>query len=178
MNIFPVKSIALYSLTIGSAVLFFNFITSYGEANIKAPISIAGNYLITAKNLPACLQQQQLLLKLQQSGIYINASLINNQKETISTQDIRPTFSGKLQDRQIELMGLLPTAICPRSLQLQIVGSFAEPATQLQGKLWFGNTPGNKLPVGGASLLENRQQTPATEFIGILQPSARSARTH
>jgi hypothetical protein len=164
MNVFSVKSIGLYSLAIGSAIVFFNFVTSYGEANIKAPIAIAGNYLITAQKLPDCLQGKQLLLKLQQSGIYLNASLINQPKESIANKDISPTFSGRLHARELDLVGLLPTAICPRSLQLRIVGSLAEPTMQLQGKLWFGSQ-------------ESAQITPV-EFIGALQPSTRSAQAH
>ena len=50
MNLFSAKSIGLYSLAIGSAIVFFQVVTSYGEANIKAPISIAGDYLINAQN--------------------------------------------------------------------------------------------------------------------------------
>ncbi|WP_310426893.1 hypothetical protein [Chamaesiphon sp. VAR_48_metabat_135_sub] len=171
-------------MAIGSAILFFNFVTSYGEANIKAPTAIAGNYLITAQNLPACLQQKQLLLKLQQSGIYLNASLINNPKETISDRDIRPTLSGKLRDRQLELIGLLPTAICPQSLQLQIVGSLVEPAKQLEGKLWFGNQDidalGERLSQQQIqpSPVEKKLRTAPVEFTSILQPSTRSAQSH
>jgi hypothetical protein len=99
----------LYSLAIGSAIGFFQIVTSYGEANIKAPISIAGDYLINTQNLPGCLDRQQLVLKLQQSGIYLNASLINNDREeSLKQQQEKTTFSGRLHDRKLDLVGLLP----------------------------------------------------------------------
>lgn len=153
MNIFSVKSIGLYSLAIGSAIGFFQIVTSYGEANIKAPISIAGDYLINTQNLPGCLDRQQLTLKLQQSGIYLNASLINNdRKGSLNQQQEKTTFSGRLHDRQLDLVGLLPTDLCPQRSRLQIAGSLVanlptsssktSSATdrafpQLQGQIWL-----------------------------------------
>jgi hypothetical protein len=169
MNIFSVKSIGLYSLAIGSAIVFFNFVTSYGEANIKAPISITGNYLITAENLPECLQHQQLLLKLQQSGIYLNASLVGDRSTTTTIQENLATLSGRLRDTELTLIGLLPTSICPQSLQLRMMSlvkikSAANVKQQLQGKLWFDR--------------QSRSITAPVDFIGNLQPSTRSIQSH
>ena len=169
MNIFSVKSIGLYSLAIGSAIVFFNFVTSYGEANIKAPISITGNYLITAENLPECLQHKQLLLKLQQSGIYLNASLVGDRSTTTTIQENLPTLSGRLRDTELTLMGLLPTSICPQSLQLRMMSlvkikSAVNVKQQLQGKLWFDR--------------QSRSITASVDFIGNLQPSTRSIQSH
>jgi hypothetical protein len=125
MKIFSIKSIGLYSLAIGSAIAFFQLVTSYGEANVKAPISVSGSYLISGQDLPGCLHNKALLFKLQQSGIYLNANLIAideskgvnapaaidssrgrlrqrfSKEEAAPTEkaiatDIRPTFSGKL----------------------------------------------------------------------------------
>jgi hypothetical protein len=178
MNVFSTKSICLYSLAIISAIGFFNFVTSYGEANIKAPISVDGNYLITAQNLPTCLQHNQLILKLQQSGIYVNAILVNDRPETPTTQASHPTLSGRLHVRQLNLIGSLPPALCPQSWQLQIAGSFGESlpsnltknrnsAIQLQGKLWFTS------PEIDSHSERLHQRASPIEFIGIRQSSTR-----
>jgi hypothetical protein len=173
MTLFSAKSIGLYSLAIGSAIGFFNIVTSYGEANLKAPILVAGNYLITAQNLPDCLQQKQLLLKIQQSGRYLNASLSTDRQPSSSSDDTRPTFSGRLQDRQLDLIGLLPTNICPQGSQLQISGLLVKtdsktvkeptkpnPDRQLQGQL--------------RSIDRDNQKSRSVNFIGIRQQSTRS----
>jgi hypothetical protein len=176
MNIFSAKSIGLYSLAIGSAIGFFHVVTSYGEANIKAPISVTGNYLITAQNLPGCLQGKTLLLRLQQSGIYLNASLsIVDRSETTMTKDIRPTLSGQLRNRQLSLSGLLPPEICLQPSQLRIAGSLVQPLSSsittvkstansiaaIQGQLWLTNR----------SVSETLPVTNSVAFTGTFQPS-------
>jgi hypothetical protein len=177
MTLFSAKSIGLYSLAIGSAIGFFNIVTSYGEANIKAPLLVTGNYLITSPNLPDCLQQRQLILKIQQSGIYLNASIATTSQMSGANNEARPTFSGRLHDRQLELSGPIPLDICPQGSQLKIAGKIAkvgatsakkplEPGLdrQLQGQLWL-TTSTNQV---GKSI----------EFIGILQPPTQSAGSH
>jgi hypothetical protein len=175
MTLFSPKSIGLYSLAIGSAIGFFNVVTSYGETNLKAPISITGNYSIAAQNLPNCLQQSPLILKIQQSGIYLNASLANDRNQNASSSDPRPTLSGRLQDRQLNLSGLIPATICPQS-QLQISGIINTPSTsvpgqvktnsdrQLQGQLW--------------SVDRDNRKSRSIDFIGTLQPSIGSTSSH
>lgn len=169
MNIFSAKSIGLYSVAIGSAIAFFQFITSYGEANIKAPSSIGGNYLINTQNLPDCLQQKQLIFKLQQSGIYLNASIITDKQNTNKTREPRPTFSGKLTGRSLNLSGTVPTDICPQSSQLQIDATAIDSVTLrdrqqlLQGKLVLAN--------------RNISRPASVEFTGTLQPSDRTTKS-
>jgi hypothetical protein len=170
MNVFSAKSIGLYSLAIGSAIGFFQVVTSYGEANIKAPIAVTGNYLIDAQNLPDCLHQKQLVLKLQQSGVYLNASIVKNTPESTANKDPRPTFSGRLQDRKLNLSGTLSLEICPQSSQLQIDGTLAKTSKAidrpqlLQGQLRLTN--------------RNIQSSSPVEFTGTLQPSERTSQSH
>lgn len=153
MNVFSAKSIGLYSLAIGSAIVFFNFVTSYGEANIAAPPPMAGNYPIIAENLTGCLAHKTLLLNIQQSGIYLNANLnlidvknpdirqskVKDRSATTPTTQSRPTFSGRLTGRQLHLSGLIPVTSCPISSRLQISGSISSRGTQnshqIQGQL-------------------------------------------
>ncbi len=182
MNIFSAKSIGLYSIAIGSAIGFFHFISSYGEANIKAPIPVGGNYLIIDQNLPGCLQGKPLLLRLQQSGIYLNANLsIVDRSDTTTTRDIRPTLSGQLRDRQLNLSGLLPTQICPQPSQIRIAGSLVQPLSSsittvkstansiaaIQGQLWLTNR----------SVSETLAGANPVAFTGTFQPSIKPKST-
>jgi hypothetical protein len=173
MSTFSVKSIGLYSLAIGSAIVFFHFVTSYGEANIKAPTSITGNYLVTIQNPPNCLQRKQLLLKIQQSGIYLNASLVEDRQAIITSNDSHPTFSGQLRDRKLNLIGLLPPEICPQSPQLQVTGllqsrssrivkinSQANRFAEIQGQLQFTTQGQKTLPASSLA-----------KFTATFQPS-------
>jgi hypothetical protein len=160
MNIFSAKSIGLYSLAIGSAIVFFNFVTSYGEANIHAPQPIAGNYAIVADNLPGCLQHKTLLFQIEQSGIYLNAHLTtrdplkltttnDRDRSSVPTNNSRPTFSGRLQGQKLDLSGSVPTIICPSASQLRLSSSLTQNdnrnSQKLQGQMWLTdrtNAPG------------------------------------
>ena len=172
MKLFSVKSIGLYGLAIGSAVVFFQLVTSYGEANLKAPTSVTGNYLITLKQLNSCLGRKSLLMNLKQSGIYLNASLIAIEEsdstkvlETIerlqltNSRDILPTLSGRLlvesaaasPNQKFSLSGLFTVATCPQSSPVEITGSFAEILTpkyprQLTGQLSISSSERVLLP--------------------------------
>jgi hypothetical protein len=166
MNVFSAKSIGLYSLAIGSAIGFFNLVTSYGEANIKAPPPMAGIYPIVAENLPGCLHRQALSFNIQQSGIYLNANLnaidlknaetpnikVTDRSPTTPIANPRPTFSGKLQGQQLDLNGIVPTTTCPVRTQLRLSGLLVKSGAngrqlqQLKGQLWLsnrGNAPGS-----------------------------------
>jgi hypothetical protein len=149
MNNFSARSIGLYSLAIGGSIAFFLLITNYGEAHIKAPIAITGRYSIADRNLPNCLQTKQLLLDLQQSGIYLNASLVANSGNTTSTTT-RPTLSGQLHDRQLNLSGPLPTTLCPQLTSVRIVGTIAT-NQHLQGQIWLTNNQSNAQSASDAS---------------------------
>jgi hypothetical protein len=154
MNVFSAKSIGLYALAIGSAIGFFNLVTSYGEANIRAPQSIAGIYPIVAENLPGCLQRKALLFNIQQSGIYLNAHLntidiknadildvrVKDRSPAAPSTNPRPAFAGKLQGQKLDLSGSVPIASCPIPSQLRLSGAFAtsdDRRPMLQGQLWL-----------------------------------------
>jgi hypothetical protein len=184
MNVFSVRSIGLYILAIGGAIGFFHVVTSYGETNIKAPIAIAGNYLITANNLPTCLQQKKLLIKLQQSGIYLNASVIDERQALTTGKDSLPTFSGRLNVQQFNLIGLLPTTICNQLSHLKITGSVVK---QLPAKTIKSNDRRNvsivyhqPLQLQGQLQIasQDSHDTKPIEFTGTMQPSTQSAQSH
>ena len=136
MNNFSARSIGLYTLAIGGSIAFFHLVTSYGEAHIKAPLAITGRYAIVTSNLPGCLQNKQLLLDLQQSGMYLNASLVANSSNITASAITRPTLSGQLHDRQLNLSGSLPSTICPQLASVRIAGTIATDR-QLHGQIWL-----------------------------------------
>jgi hypothetical protein len=189
MNVFSVKSVGLYSIAIGAAIVFFHAVTSYGDANLQAPISVTGNYLINSQKLPSCLRDKTLLLKLQQSGIYLNASLIAIDRfvgaditKTVdrylstNNSDIRPTLAGKLiqpasavPTQKFSLSGSSSIATCAQSSQLEISGSFSEKLTpkqpqQLQGQIVIST---------GENI-----RTQSVDFTGISTRSVQSDRSH
>jgi hypothetical protein len=155
MNHFSARSIGLYILAIGSAIGFFQVVTSYGEANIEAPIAVAGDYLISAPSLAGCLHQKQLLLRLQQSGIYLNASLASDRSALTS----RPTLSGRLSANKLDVSGSVPPTICSLASQVHLAGSFDRgtgSSQRLQGQLWLTSPNTNATPV---------------DFTGTVQPT-------
>jgi hypothetical protein len=188
MNVFPLKLVGLYSLAIGATIVFFHTVTSYGSANLKAPISVEGNYLLNDQKLPGCLQHKTFLLKLQQSGIYLNASLIEIDRfvgidttkmidnALVINRNIQPTLSGKLVQsaatlptQKFSLSGSLPIANCAQSSQLEISGFLAEKLTpkhpqQLQGQIAISN---------GTNI-----RTQPVEFTGKSIPLIRSKEAH
>jgi hypothetical protein len=77
MNHFNFKSLAFYGVAIGSVLLLFKVVTAYGENNLKAPATIKGRYRLTlAENFPNCAKSDSPILDIQQSGVYLNASLL------------------------------------------------------------------------------------------------------
>ena len=187
MKIFSLRSIGLYSLAIGGAIAFFHFVTSYGEANVKAPISVSGSYLIAGQDLPGCLHNKALLFKIQQSGIYLNANLISIDESKgvnaparierfsrdaaalmgkVIATDIRPTFSGKLSTstvpNQLDLIGIIPAKICPLPSQLRVTGLIASADAPI-----YYRTP----QLQGKLWLTSQDLTPAlpVDFTGSIQ---------
>lgn len=71
MSHFNLKSLAFYGVAIGSVLVLFKGVTAYGESNLKAPNKIGGVYRLEAQNLPECLQSQDLVVNIEQSGIYL-----------------------------------------------------------------------------------------------------------
>ena len=146
-NHFNLKSLAFYSIAIGSVLLLFKIVSTYGEANLKAQKSIQGRYLLSLEqNLPDCLEFSDLVLDLQQSGVYLNGSLLlaetNSRKTRVGEK--RPTLTGKLNDRVLQLNGNVPlSAICHRpvgSAVNAIAISSQIQANKLVGKLNLGKT--------------------------------------
>lgn len=104
MSHFNFKSLTFYGVAIGSVLLLFKVVTAYGEKNLQAPPVINGRYRLTlAENLPNCETSSPLLLNIQQSGIYLNASLLpaNANADT----EKQHSLTGLFQNQQSSLSG-------------------------------------------------------------------------
>ncbi|AFY43613.1 hypothetical protein [Nostoc sp. PCC 7107] len=108
-----VKSLTFYGVAIGSVLLLFKTVTAYGENNLKAPSVVDGRYSITlSTNLPSCDIADSLVLKIQQSGIYLNASLLPVNSHVDTEQPL--SLKGILQNQQISFSGkVTPEILCP-----------------------------------------------------------------
>ncbi|WP_341526270.1 hypothetical protein WKK05_27490 [Nostoc sp. UHCC 0302] len=122
MNHFNFKSLAFYGVAIGIVVLLFKTVTAYGEKNLQASPVINGRYrLMLAENLPNCQKSDPLILNIQQSGIYFNASLLP--ATTNADTDEKHSLTGLLTNQQLSLAGKVQRSILcnsPRSQDNQI----------------------------------------------------------
>jgi hypothetical protein len=106
---FNLKSLVFYGSAIGAVVILFSVVTAYGEAQLKAPIQIKGRYQIAAQDLPGCLKSKQLLLMIEQSGIYLNGSLLPGDaaEKLVKKAEERPSLTGRWSNQQLVLNGPL-----------------------------------------------------------------------
>jgi hypothetical protein len=107
MHQFNVKSLTFYAVAVTSVLLVFKVVTAYGESQLQAPKSISGKYnIILAENLSNC-QKNTLVLDIQQSGIFLNASLSSTPttKEISTRGEKNLSLSGKLKTNAFNLSG-------------------------------------------------------------------------
>jgi hypothetical protein len=94
---FNLKSLTFYGVMIGSVLVLFKAISAYGENQLKAPQLVAGNYRLDVQALPECLGSGNLILNIEQSGIYLFGNL--------SASDRQIILDGKMNDGEISLSG-------------------------------------------------------------------------
>jgi hypothetical protein len=110
MNHFNFKSLTFYGVAIISVLLLFKTVTVYGENNLKAPPSINGRYRLTlSENLPNCEKSDTLTLKIQQSGIYLNASVLSANAN--ADTDEKHSLAGIFRNQQLNLSGKVGKSI-------------------------------------------------------------------
>ncbi|MGJ5675659.1 MAG: hypothetical protein ACR9NN_18935 [Nostochopsis sp.] len=114
MNHSHFKSLTFYGVAICSVLLLFKTVTTYGEKNLKAPLSLKESYsLIFGDKLPDCNQPNTVVLNIHQSGVYLNGvflpAKLNSQQ--ISTIKKNPTLTGKYKNKNISLSGQVPNNI-------------------------------------------------------------------
>jgi hypothetical protein len=108
-NIFTLKSIILYSCLVLPVVGLFSAVTAYGSANLRAPRKIDGRYLLDQAALPECMQSTAIALTIQQSGIYLNGSLlpIDASEQIAQIAEERPSLTGQWSNDQPSQTGAI-----------------------------------------------------------------------
>jgi hypothetical protein len=109
MKKFNFKSLIISGIAIASVLILFKTVTAYGENHLQANPIIPNRYHLTLqKNLPNCQKANTLVLNIQQSGIFLNASLLplNN---NVNTEKQLP-LKGILKNQQLDLAGNIDTA--------------------------------------------------------------------
>ena len=138
---FNFKTLSFYGITIGAVVILFNVVSAYGEANIKAPPAINGNYLLKAKNLPECVNSESLILHIQQSGIYLNGSLLptNNNSHVQTSAEEKHSLNGQLQNQKVQLSGSAPFLNNCNNPTVEMQGTIDE--KKLLGTITLSSSP-------------------------------------
>jgi hypothetical protein len=113
MPVFNLKLFTFYAVTITSVIVIFKAVTTYGETTLKAPPAISGRYRIEGEKLPGCLKNENILLSIQQSGIYLNGSLSpENPSGKLETKaEENPSLVGKWKNKKLMLSGTVPNLI-------------------------------------------------------------------
>jgi hypothetical protein len=114
MNHFNFKSLTFYGIAIGSVLLLFKTVSAYGETNLKAPPKINNYYrLVVVDKIPNCEKPEKLILNIQQSGIYLNASLLpaNTDSESLNSYVNKDSLSGIFTNQQLNLSGKVHRAM-------------------------------------------------------------------
>lgn len=152
MGHFNFKSLAFYGVAIGAVLLLFEVVTAYGEANLKAPAPIDGRYRLSyTQNLPKCPKSDALVLTIQQSGIYLNGSLLpaqTNAQQPTSAEE-KPSMTGQLSNQQLSLSGTVPrSTFCINAVPQANDNSFSSVRIQsrVEGKNLEGKITLNGIP--------------------------------
>lgn len=109
-NTFNFKFLTISGVAIATVIIIFKTVTAYGENNLSATSLINKTYHLTlSKNLTNCEKINTLVLNIQQSGIYLNASLqpLTNQQNIENP----PSLTGLLNNQQLELSGKIDNSI-------------------------------------------------------------------
>jgi len=135
MRHFNWKSLAFYGGAIVVVVVLFKAVTAYGNAKLKAPPAIGGDYRLNSQTLPGCLKSDALLLHIQQSGVYLNGSLRsadgNTQLATAAQE--KPSLTGHISDKQLNLVGSVPFVSRCKNLAQQADASKQPLSVKIQG---------------------------------------------
>ncbi len=110
LNHFTPKSLTVYGIAISSVVILFKIVSIYGETHLKSAPNLKGLYpiTITQNYLPACLSEDELVLSIQQSGIYLSGNLLANNENLKSLIDEKTFLQGLWKNNRVNLSGSLP----------------------------------------------------------------------
>jgi len=98
--------ILFYIFSITGVVILFNLVTSYAQSNLKVSSKLGNTFSIDSKGFSECLNESKLLLKIKQSGLYLNADLVPSSREkNLSTNESLPSLTGHLHNSRVSLKG-------------------------------------------------------------------------
>ncbi len=98
--------ILFYVFSITGVVVLFNLVTSYAQSNLRVSSKLGNNFIIDSKGLSECLKESKLLLKIKQSGLYLNAYLVpSSWEKNLSTNESLPSLAGHLHNSRVSLKG-------------------------------------------------------------------------
>lgn len=121
MSHFNFKSLAFYGGAISFVLVLFKVVTAYGESSLKAPAPIDGRYRLFYTQLK-CSKSNAPILAIQQSGIYLNGSLLpaSTDVQQLTNAEHKPSLIGKMSNNQISLAGRVPSSVlCNNTLEAQ-----------------------------------------------------------
>jgi hypothetical protein len=149
------KSLIFYGVAIAFVLVLFKVVTAYGESSLKAPTSINGRYRLYTQN-PNCLKSNALILAIQQSGIYLNGSLLpaSTDVQQLTTAEQKPSLTGVMSNNQISLAGRVPSLVlCNNTVAAQTSDrlpnnspSSVKIQSQVQGETLEGKMSGSGIP--------------------------------
>jgi hypothetical protein len=119
------KSILFYASIISAAFVLFDWVSRYGEANLKAPMKVSGLYRISGKNFPDCLKSEVLELTIDQSGQYLYGNVSSGSQDAKSSdrEPMKIPISGTFKDQTLVLssqsISCQPSANSSYVLQIQ-----------------------------------------------------------
>lgn len=108
MSNFNRKTASFYGITIVFVLILFKVITAYGEANLKPSPTIGGSYKLAIVPQANCSNPEKLLLVIEQSGVYLGATLLPNDSSQALVE--YPKFfplRGKWKEAQLTLTGTI-----------------------------------------------------------------------
>lgn len=177
---FKPKNLLFYGIMIGSVTLLFQVVSRYGEAHLEAPPDIAGEY-ITTQSPPGCAASTHMVLKIQQSGVYLNAylavedssdsTLHSSAAGTMTTQETL-SLTGQWNHKQINLSGLT-SALADCQIPENSTDSRADIPITVQGTIRFGTNSSETEPILTGELVTGGEFQ-LWEFTAPRQPNQES----
>jgi len=149
------QHILFYVLSLVGVVTLFNLVTAYAQSNLKASPKLTGTYVLETKSLVDCLKGEPLLLKIQQSGFYLNAALVPRSLEKEFSTDEASPLVGHIHKSDVTLEGSVDTFKgCPSSdprgqVMIKAIGK----QQQLKGLLTSGSL---SLPINTVARFEEK----------------------
>jgi hypothetical protein len=124
MSHFNAKTLSFYGIAISSVLILFKTVSAYGETKLNAPPHIDGNYqFLQTENLPNCLQDRQLTLNIEQSGVYLFGDLtVASKNKSEQKNTVKIPVSGNFQDGLVVISGKGNVASCDSQVRLTIQG--------------------------------------------------------